>query len=74
MDNHEKANLRRWEVENNKSSEEAIDMMSRNMCLSISKTRAGFNDMPRVLHSDWGFDPKQLSSSPKRKVLIVSTQ
>ncbi|CAF3558548.1 unnamed protein product [Rotaria sp. Silwood2] len=74
MSDEDKAKLRKWEEEYNKSAEWAIDMMSRNIYLSISKTMAGFNDMPRVLHSDWGFDPKKLSSSPKRKVLIVATQ
>ncbi|CAF3041690.1 unnamed protein product [Rotaria socialis] len=75
MGDDEKVNLRKWEEDNNKSAEWAIDMMSRNIYLSISKTMAGFNEMPRVLHSDWGFDPKKLSSSPsKRKVLIVATQ
>ncbi|CAF0854548.1 unnamed protein product [Rotaria sordida] len=74
MDDEEKANLRKLEEEKNKPSGWVIEMMSRNMYLSISKTMAGFNDIPRVLHSDWGFDPKKLPSSPKRKVLIIATQ
>ncbi|CAF3872457.1 unnamed protein product [Rotaria sp. Silwood1] len=73
MDDEEKASLRKWEEEKNKPSGWLIQRMSRNMCLSISKTMAGFNDIPRVLHSDWGFDPKNLPSSPKRKVLIITT-
>ncbi|CAF3294816.1 unnamed protein product [Rotaria sp. Silwood2] len=73
MDDEEKASLRKSEEEKNKPSGWLIEMMSRNMCLSISKTMAGFNDIPRVLHSDWGFDPKKLPSSPKRKVLIITT-
>ena len=74
MGDAEKVNLRNWEEETNKSSGWAIDMMSRNICLSVSKTMAGFSSMPRVLHSDWGFDPKKLPSLPKRKVLIVATR
>ncbi|CAF1426117.1 unnamed protein product [Rotaria sordida] len=74
MSDEEKVNLHKWEEENNKSIEWAIDMMSRNMCLSISKTITGFNDMTHVLHSDWGFEPNKLPTSAKRKVLVVATQ
>lgn len=74
MDDEEKAKLRKWEEERSKPSGWIIEMMSKNMCLSVSQTIAGFNTVAHVLHSDWGFDPKQLSSSPKRKVLIVATK
>ena len=74
MDDEEKAKLCKWEEESNKPSGWVIEMMSRNMCSSISKTMAGFNTIPRVVHSDWGFDPKTLPSLPKRKVLIIAGQ
>ncbi|CAF0916231.1 unnamed protein product, partial [Didymodactylos carnosus] len=74
MDDEEKAKLRKWEEERDKPSGFVIEMMSRNMCLSISKTMAGFNAIPHVLHSEWGFDPKTLPSSPKRRVLIIATR
>lgn len=74
MDDEENTKLRRWEEQRTKPSGWVIEMMSRNMCLSISQTMAGFNAVPHVVHSDWGFDPKALPSSPKRKVLIIAAQ
>ena len=74
MDDEEKAKLHKWEEERNKPSGWVLETMARNMCLSISKTMAGFDTVAQVLHSDWGFDPKQVPSSPKRKVLIIATK
>ncbi|CAF1673304.1 unnamed protein product, partial [Adineta ricciae] len=72
MDNEEKTKLRKWEEERNKPSEWVLNVMARNMCLSISKTIIGFNTVAHVLHEDWGFDPQKLPSLPKRKVLIIA--
>ncbi|CAF3718302.1 unnamed protein product [Rotaria sp. Silwood1] len=74
LSDEEKVKLSKWEEENNKTAEWAIDIISRCICLSVSKTMTGFNNIPHVLHSDWGFDPKKLASTPKRKVLVVATQ
>jgi pimeloyl-ACP methyl ester carboxylesterase len=74
MDDEEKDKLRKWEEERNKPPGWVIEMMSRNMCISISKTMAGFHAIPKVIHSDWGFDPKTLPTSPKRKVLIIAAK
>lgn len=74
MGDDEKEIVHKWEEENNKSVEWIINMMSTNISLSISKTIAGYNDVAHVLHSDWGFDPKKLPSSPIRKVFILAAQ
>ncbi|CAF0883261.1 unnamed protein product [Rotaria sordida] len=68
----QKAKLHKWEEERNHPSGWILETMARNMCLSMSKTMDGFNTVAYILHSDWGFDPKNLPSSPKRKVLIIA--
>jgi len=74
MDNEEKNRLDQWEQDRNKPSGWVIEMMARNMCLSVSRTMAGFDSVANVLHADWGFDPTKIPSSPIRKVLIIGTR
>lgn len=74
MDDEEKAKLDRWEKERDQSEGWLLNRMARNMCLSVSKTMAGFDSVPDVLHADWGFDPTQLPSLLRRRVLVIATR
>lgn len=70
-DPEERAALQRYLAERGETLDSLVSSMAENMVRSVATTWDGFMEVSDVLHSDWGFDPRQLGPEHTKPVLVV---
>ena len=70
MDGAEKLMLDQWLETNGQSKDDFVDQMARGM-IRCCDNWDGFMEVSDVMHSDWGFKPKELDDQHASKPMLV---
>lgn len=75
MEGEEAAAFKKWKEENNVAEGQLEREFATNMTRSVQNSWEGYLEMADVIHSDWGFQPKNLDDEHNaRPILIVSSE
>ena len=70
MDNEEKLTFSQWLVKNDLTEDAFVDQMAQGT-IKCCKNWDGFMEVSDVIHSDWGFDPKELDEQHASKPILI---